>query len=363
MIDVNKEIHEFAAKWLYFIDPQYVDLILAGLGYLILAMVADIIIDKLFKRLAELTNISCDDKFIQFVHRPIVLTIIFLGVLHVTIAAGVKPPWDFIVPHIIKTMIFLTWWFPFLRLVAGTDLKDGSFLARKTNMARELLYLFRNLFRVAVLAVGVMAVLLIWQVNLTPLFASAGIVGLAVAIAAKDTLANLFGGISIFMDRPYKINDYIILDSGERGEVVDIGIRSTRIMTRDDVLITIPNSVMANAKIINESAPLPRFRIRVPVGVAYGSDLKFVEDLLVKIALDNPDVTPQPEPRSRVRRFGPSSIDFELLCWVKDPRYKGRVVHDLLQAIYVAFEENGITIPYPQRDIHIVGQAPGQEPS
>ncbi len=361
MIDVNKEIHEAASKLLYFIDAKYVDYILAFAGYLFLAKLADIIIDKLFKRLAELTQIGCDDEFIQFIHRPIVITIILLGFLHISVAAGLKPPWDFIAPNLIKTLVFFTWWFPFLKLVARANLKDGSFLTRKTNMARELLYLFRNLIRVAVLAVGVVAILLIWQVNLTPLFASAGIVGIAVAIAAKDTLANLFGGISIFMDRPYKISDYIILDSGERGEVVDIGIRSTRIMTRDDVLITIPNSIMANAKIINESAPLPRFRIRVPVGVAYGSDLKHVEELLVQISLNNPNVSPQPEPRSRVRRFGPSSVDFELLCWVRDPRLKGRVVHELLQAIYSTFEKEGIAIPFPQHDIRIVENNSGAQ--
>jgi len=353
MIDVNKEIHELAGRLLYFLDKEYVDYIITIVGYMVLAKVVDIIIDKLLRRLAELTNISCDDEVIAFVHRPVILTIIFLGFLHVAVAAGLKPPWDFIAPNLVKTLIFFSWWFPFVRFLAGADLREDSLIARKTNVAKELLFLFRNLVRITVLALGVVAILLIWHVNMAPLFASAGIAGLAVAIAAKDSLANFFGGISVFIDRPYKIGDYIILDSGERGEVVDIGIRSTRIKTRDDVLITIPNSIMANAKIINESAPLPRFRIRVPVGVAYGSDLKQVEELLVKIALDNEDVTSRPEPRSRVRRFGPSSIDFELLCWVRDPRLKGRVIHELLKAIDSAFKAHGIVIPFPQHEVRI----------
>jgi len=174
-----------------------------------------------------------------------------------------------------------------------------------------------------------------------------------VALAARETLANLFGGISIFLDRTYKVGDYIILDSGERGEIVDVGIRSTRIRTRDDVLITIPNSIMASSKIINESAPEPRFRLRLPVGVAYGSDLEKVERVLLEVVKKVPHVVSEPEPRIRYRRFGDSSIDLELLCWVDDPRFKGPVTHELIKVIHRRFEEEGITIPFPQRDVHL----------
>ncbi|MCP4574912.1 MAG: mechanosensitive ion channel, partial [Deltaproteobacteria bacterium] len=104
----------------------------------------------------------------------------------------------------------------------------------------------------------------------TALFASAGVVGLAVALAARETLANFFGGVSLLTDKPFKVGDYIVLDSGERGEVRKVGMRSTRILTRDDILITIPNSLITNLKITNQSAPRPSFRVRLKVGVAYG---------------------------------------------------------------------------------------------
>jgi MscS family membrane protein len=211
---------------------------------------------------------------------------------------------------------------------------------------------------VVVIIAGLLWLLSIWQISLTPLFASAGIAGIAVALAAKDTLANFFGGISIFMDNTYKVGEYIILDTGERGEVVEIGIRSTRIKTRDDVLVTIPNSIIANSKIINESAPIPRFRIRVPVGVAYGSDLAKVENVLLAVADGNSNIEKDPEPRVRLRAFADSSVNFELLCWVKDPRDKGLEVHNLLKAAYKVFEEQSITIPFPQRDVHIIKSAP-----
>jgi MscS family membrane protein len=226
-------------------------------------------------------------------------------------------------------------------------------MAKRGDIGRNVFFLLKNIIRIAVLTLGILWCLAIWNVDLTPLFASAGIVGIAVALAAKDTLANFFGGVSIFIDRSFKVGDYIILDTGERGEVVDIGIRSTRIKTRDDILITIPNSILSNSKIINESAPVPRFRIRVPVGVAYESDLEKVEKILVEVARSNSLVSNLPEPRARLRLFADSSINFELLCWVNNPRDKGLATHQLLSAIYKKFEEEAISIPFPQNDVHL----------
>ena len=189
--------------------------------------------------------------------------------------------------------------------------------------------------------------------SVTAVFASAGIAGVAVALAARETLANFFGGISILLDRPFTTGNYIILDSGERGEVVDIGLRSTRILTRDEILICIPNSVITNVKVVNESAPAPRFRIRLKVGVAYGTDIEQVEEILMNLARENDLAANNPVPRVRFRSFGDSSLDFELLCWARRPEEKGRLIHGLNKGIYHALNEAGIVIPFPQRDIHL----------
>ena len=190
-------------------------------------------------------------------------------------------------------------------------------------------------------------------IPLTAIFASAGIVGLALALAAKETIANLFGGINILMDRPFRTGDYIILDSGERGEVVEVGLRSTRIITRDDVQIAIPNANITNSKIINESVPKNRFRLRIKVGVAYGSDLDQVEKLLLKIAESNQLVSESPVPRVRIRSFEDSAVEFELLCWAYHPENKGRLMHQLYRSVYNDFKAADIVIPFPQRELHL----------
>lgn len=190
-------------------------------------------------------------------------------------------------------------------------------------------------------------------IPVTAIFASAGIVGMAIALAARETLANFFGGVSIFMDRPFRAGDYIVLDNGDRGEVMAVGMRSTKIQTRDDIMITIPNSVITNGKVVNQSSPHPHFRIRVKLGVAYGSDIDRVEEILMELAEGNELAIAQPEPRVRFRRFGDSALEFELLCWAARPHDRGRLIHTLSRDIYNKFNEEGIVIPFPQRDVYL----------
>lgn len=212
--------------------------------------------------------------------------------------------------------------------------------------------LFDLLMTVIIIAIAAYALLQVWNIDPTAWLASAGVVGIAVGFAARDTLANLFAGFFIIADAPYKVGDYIVLDSGERGEVTKVGIRSTRILTRDDVEVTMPNSVMANSKIVNESGGVwERFRIRLKVGVAYGSDVDQVVELLEDLAARHATVCREPAPRVRMRGFGDSSLDFELLCWVDRPANRGLVTHELYMKIYKAFGEAGIEIPFPQRDV------------
>ncbi len=324
------------------------------LVYAILAKIIDLVLIRSLRRVAARTKMHFDDFLISFFHRPLLITIVLFGVLH---ACGVKPDLPgmmaLIIPSGSKSLILIVWWAAISSSLGKTDIKEASRIFGGRTIDPDIFLLFKNVSRILLLFFTILWILLIWKVNLAPLFASAGIVGIAVALAAKDTLANFFGGISVFMDRAYKVGEYIILESGERGEVVEVGIRSTKILTRDDVMITVPNGIMANSKIINESAPQPRFRIRLDIGVAYGTDLDMVEDLLLLVADGNNQVVKQPPPRVRLRTFGDSALNFQLLLWVRDPREKGRQTHLLLKEVYRVFNENGVSIPFPQRDVYI----------
>ncbi len=253
-----------------------------------------------------------------------------------------------------KTLLILIWMvfgLRFSRLVLGA-FKDRAEKFEFIQPTTEPL--LRNALAVLLLLAAAYGILLAWDIEVTALVASAGIVGLALSFAAQDTLANLFAGVAIMADRPYTLGEYIILDSGERGQVTHIGLRSTRLLTRDDVEVSIPNSVMGAAKIINEASGVPdHYRIRVKVGTAYGSDIDQVMEVLLGIGKAHPKVRDVPEPRVRFRAFGESSLDFELLCWIEQPADRGFVTHELNCEVYRAFGKAGISIPFPQRDLYI----------
>jgi small-conductance mechanosensitive channel len=326
-------------------------LIFAAFG--VLAWLVDLIIDRVLFALARRSKFHLDDEILKILHRPIWISVLLVGALIGVNWISPRPPFGFIFVAALKSALILLW----VLTINRTMIRIAKDWIRHWRTAQregsEIISLVMNIARVLLFAGAIFLLLTLWKINITPLLASAGIVGVAVALAAKETLSNFFGGVSVLLDQPYKVGDYIVLDSGERGEVTLVGLRSTRIITRDDVQVSIPNSVITNAKIINESAPEPRFRVRIKIGVAYGSDVDKVEELLLLLARENDLVSPEPNPRVRFRRFGDSSLDFELLCWARRPHDKGRLVHQLNRSIYKSLDKAGINIPFPQRDVHL----------
>lgn len=334
-------------------SSPYVSAAIAVFAFIIIAKIVDIFVDKVLRRFTNFTKTDIDDRIIDLIHKPIFFTIIIIGIVSTLSYLGPTPITVFYSNGVLYTILTVIWCATIIRIsntVIEHAIKKASDV---TGLSKDIIPLVENVSKIAIIVAALMVILSLWRVNITPLIASAGIAGAAVAFAAKDTIANFFGGISVFVDKPFTIGDYIVLDKGERGEVVAIGVRSTRIKTRDDVQITIPNSLIANTKIINESAPAPNFRVRIPISVAYGSDIDMIDKVLLAIASENENVLSEPVPRVRFREFGDSSLNFELLCWAKEPAIRGLMVHQLNCTIYKKFNETGIKIPFPQRDVHL----------
>lgn len=331
----------------------YVNALLAILVFVIIAKMADLLIDKVVRRFSRFTKTDIDDRVIDLVHKPVFFTIIVAGVILSVRSLSPSERTLFYAEGTLHSALVIIWCVAAIRFSNSIIEHAVHRMSDVTGMSRDIIPLVENVSRIVIILGGMMAVLSIWHINITPIIASAGIAGAAVAFAAKDTIANFFGGISVFADKPFKIGDYIVLDKGERGEVVAIGVRSTRLQTQDGVQITIPNSIIANTKIINESAPVTTCRVRVPIAVAYGSDIDQVQSTLRAIAEKNENVLDDPLPLVLFLNFGESAINLELLCWIKEPSRRGLTVHELNCAIYVAFRKEGIAIPFPQRDVHI----------
>ena len=307
---------------------------------------------RIMYKLAGLTDSSLDDAIVNDLRKPIFNSIFFFGLSLAVTVAGMTSGREILI-NLFVSVIVVSWMNAILKI--STTLLDAvSQQDQFTLVEARTVPLFDLSIKLIIIMLGTYVLLLIWGINPMGWLASAGIVGIAVGFAAKDTLANLFAGFFIVADAPYKIGDYINLDSGERGKVAAIGLRSTRLVTRDDVEITIPNGVIANAKIINESSgPTHKLRIRIVVGVAYGSDVDLVEDILMRIGMGHEGVCQTPTPRVRMRNFGASSLDYNLMCWIEKPQDRGRISHELNTAIYKQFSAEGVEIPYAKQDVFI----------
>ena len=335
-------------------DHPYLRAVAALVIAFAIANILAFIISKIIGKLVKKTGNRLDDHLTNLLRTPVYWTIILTGVLMAITLAKMPASLTTVGRGLALSMLILIW-SGFLFRVLRLFIKLVSDRAGPHSVIRpQTLPLFNNIVIVVVIALSVYLVFNTWNIDMTAWLASAGIVGIAVGFAAKDTLANLFAGVFILADAPYKIGDYVVLDTGERGKVTHIGIRSTRILTRDDVEITIPNSIMGNTRVTNQSGgPYEKFRTRVPIGVAYGSDIDLVRQVLMDIATQEPEVCRDPEPRVRFRNFGPSSLDFELLCWIDNPELRGRVVDKLNSTIYKQFKTEGIEIPYSKHDVFI----------
>ncbi|MBT8396604.1 MAG: mechanosensitive ion channel family protein, partial [Gemmatimonadetes bacterium] len=242
-------ISELYSSWTAFLQP-YPALRAAQtvVVFLVLAWMADRLITGIVSRTVAKTETDLDDRLLAIMHRPVFSTVALLGVLLAVNEFGAGGSVSLVAVPVVKTILILIWMvfgLRFSRLVLRA-LKDRSGKYDFVQPTTEPL--LRNALAVFLLLAAAYAILLAWDIEVTGLVASAGIVGLALSFAAQDTLANLFAGVAIMTDRPYALGDYIILDSGERGEVTHIGLRSTRLLTRDDVEVSIPNSIMGAAK-------------------------------------------------------------------------------------------------------------------
>jgi small-conductance mechanosensitive channel len=338
----------------------YLQAAIIALVFILLGKVADWILSSMAGRIARRSSTRLDDDVVALLHRPIFLSFVLLGLALATQHIHIGDMPEQITLSLLKTIAILIWYNLFFGLITVL-VREARKTAGSKLVQSGMLALLQNAARIALIALAIYFAFLAWDIEVTAWLASAGIVGLALGLAAKDTLSNVFAGVSIVADAPYKTGDFIILDTGERGIVTQIGLRSTRLLTRDDVEITIPNGVLGNSKIINEAGgPSQKHRIRVAVGVAYGSDIDHVIATLERVAADNDRVCKDPAPRVRFRRFGESSLDFELLCWIDRPVDRGRLQHELNCAVYKTFIANSIVIPFPQRDLHVRTMPPGE---
>ncbi len=347
------------------LEPSPLNAGLVVIASLVAGKVIHFVISITLHAWTKRTQTTLDDAVVAKLQPPIVLSVLIYGLHIASLLLQLAPDSRDTTSHILQTLTTLVW-FGFLLGLSRLLLQHASANPERYKLVESRTFpLLENCLRIFIVGGGVYFLLQIWSIDMTGWLTSAGIAGVAIGFAAKDTLSNLFAGVFIVADAPYRIGDYIVLDGSTRGQVINIGLRSTRVLTRDDVEITIPNSVIGGSQITNQSGGgSTRMRVRVKVSVGYDSDIDQVRRILNGIAADEGGVCETPAPRVRFRRFGADGLDFELLVWVRDPSQRGRTLDTLNTAILLGFRQAGIEIPFPKRDVYLrssgVGAVPGQ---
>ena len=317
---------------------------------LVMAKLVQVFSLKIVKRLIRKWKSEFLDIVYDHLHAPIYLTVALAGVYYSILEVEFANQTIQYLERTVLTLGLIIWAWAVNRI--GDNVLEFVKETEDSRFDYEFAPIFENFWTAMVVVLaGFGTVSGIWGIDLTPILASAGLLGVVGGFAAKDAIANFFGGLALYFDNTYKLGDYVVLNTGEEGIVVDIGIRSTNVKTRDDVIITVPNSVLNSSRVTNESSPDSTVRLKIPVSVSYNSDIDEVEDAMIEVAENEGSVLDHPKPRVRFKEFGDNGLQYELFAWIPNPIEKVRARHKLNQGVFKEFDSRGIEIPYPQRTL------------
>jgi len=320
---------------------------ISALTFLVISLVIAFMLHLLFDDfLIKISKKSSN--FLRLLRSPLVYSVFIIG-LFGSISI-ITHEFMNILEKLYKTIIYVIWIFfatRFLILILDTFRKTDT----KTRLlSKKVLPFFEKIIKVVIAIISFFVILKIWGTDITPLLTSAGIAGVILAFAAKESIANVLSGVAIYMDKTYELGDFVQTPDGERGKVVDVTLRTTKIQNRNNILITIPNSVMANAKVVNETSLKGPTRFAIPFSVVYGTKVEKVEKTLEKIKIPSM-ISKSPKPYVRFRTFGTSGLEFEYLFFLLDPEYRGRAKDILIRTIYDELNKSKIKFAFPHQQI------------
>ena len=348
-------------RFLYYFGPDEADtfavfwtkqfLISAAIigGFYLLSKVVRLLLCQVASRICARTATDLDDRILERVQGPIALLINSYG-LYVAIqrlplpekvgviAAGAL----FVVNIAIITTIAY-------RIMDEMLHRYGKRVAGE-ELSRQVMPLVEKLCTIFLVTAALIVTLKHFNYDILTLLTALGVGSLAIGLAAKDTLAHMISGFTLMVDRPFRIGDRIQLGT-QVGDVMDIGLRSTKIKGMDNTVLIIPNSDLCNSTLINMAFPDVKGKGRVNVGVAYGTDVEKVKALLVEIAQSVPGVLQDPAPEAFFVGFGDSALNLSLFFWVPDYTQTFGAQDQINCLIYKKFQEHRITIPFPTRTV------------
>jgi MscS family membrane protein len=339
------------------LHPALVSLAILVLSY-VAARLVSFVLGQFLARAAARTATSFDDRLLLALQRPVTYVLFLSGA---RIAVDWLPVTDRWAGRAQQALFVLTVLLVALLVARVYSVLLHWYASDSARMADGPAREFRPLFsKIGKLGIGLIALVTILQnlgVNVESLVLSLGVGSLAVGLAARDTLANMFAGFTIMLDRPFHLGDRIQLSTGEVGDVAAIGMRATRLVTPDDTVLVVPNSVLAQDRIVNRNRPTRHMTARLDVSVAYGTDLARARAVLIESALASNCVETERAPAAYVTQFADSSVHLRLVFWAKTHEEQSQALSNVHEEIYRRFAAEGIEIPFPVRRLVQSGAA------
>src|SRR5712691_7167970 len=303
------------------------------------------------------SRFKIDSNFIAIVTTILSLSALVFFTVSAINAAGVPLPWNAPLPGVSLSLIQIFLLIALLIVVFWISSRTKRFLFNRflvhSGLDRALQYAISQIVSNVVLVVGIFIVLQNTGIHLEALTVFAGAIGVGIGFGLQNITSNFISGLVILAERPITIGDRVEV-GGVTGQVVKIRARSTVVVTNDNITTIVPNQKFIDSPVTNWTYGDPRVRFRVPVGVAYGSDVELVREKLIEAAEEEPHTLKEPAPSVCFGACGDSSLNFELVAWSDEMSHRPRRYRsDLNFAIDRKFREAGIEIPFPQRDLHI----------
>jgi len=327
----------------------FVSLFAAGL--IIARMLQSDFVRRFFSRF------KIDTNFVAIVTTILSLAALVFFTISAINAAGIPLAWNAPLPAVSLSLVQIFLLIALLIAVFWISSRTKRFLFNRflvnSGLDRALQYAIAQIISNVVLVVGVLIVLENTGIHLGALAVFAGAVGVGVGFGLQNIASNFISGLVILAERPITIGDRVEV-AGITGQVQQIRARSTVIRTNDNITMIVPNTKFIDSPVTNWTYGDPRVRFRIPVGVAYGSDIAKVREALLAAGRENPNTLKDPAPSVFLEKFGDNSIEFELVVWSSEMSARpSRYRSDLNFAIEQKFREAGIELPFPQRDLHI----------
>ena len=348
---------EFINNWIstlpygYYLQNKYVVSVIIFLAAVIFAKLILFIFKKYFEKLAKKTKTEVDDLIVERTEKPIFLLIIAIGLK----GAVYNITTHGVANKIVDSLMALLFVFIIIRVIDIVMEAWAITFSKKTktNLDDTLMPLAHKAVRVIFMIVAFMWVLSIWEIDITPYLAGAGIAGLVLGMALQDTMKNVFGGITLILDKTFKEGDKVSIDETTIGTIHEIGLRSTKLVTFDNEVVYIPNGYLANTKVQNYTRPSPKVRVKVQFGVEYGTEIAKVKKTVMAILTKDKEILTEPAPAVQFLAMGDSSLNFQAAFWVDkwSEAYSKKLA--ITESIYDVLNKAKIGIPFPTRTIYM----------